>query len=128
MVADLGTRFYVTETAIKTFSVGYPIQAPLDAFLALRARAQSHADNVEHIIVRLPADGARIVDDSAMPDVNCSTSSRSRLIDGTVSFEDSHSYERMQDPRVLAVKRARGARRRSRADGSGCAAQRPASR
>ena len=36
MVKDLGTRFYVTETAIKTFSVGYPNQSPLDAFLTLR--------------------------------------------------------------------------------------------
>ena len=36
MVAGLGSRFFVTETAIKPFSVGYPIQAPLDAFLTLR--------------------------------------------------------------------------------------------
>jgi hypothetical protein len=36
MVKDLGSRFYVTETAIKTFSVGYPIQSPLDAMLTLR--------------------------------------------------------------------------------------------
>ena len=36
MVAGLGSRFFVTETAIKVFSVGYPIQAPLDAFLTLR--------------------------------------------------------------------------------------------
>jgi hypothetical protein len=35
MVAGLGSRFFVTETAIKPFSVGYPIQAPLDAFLTL---------------------------------------------------------------------------------------------
>ena len=26
------------------------------------------------------------------------------LVEGTVSFEDSHSYERMKDPKVLAVK------------------------
>ena len=25
------------------------------------------------------------------------------LLDGTVSFDDSHSYERMKDPRVLAA-------------------------
>src|SRR5437870_5735489 len=36
MLAGLGTRFFVGETAIKTFSIGYPIQAPLDAFLTLR--------------------------------------------------------------------------------------------
>ena len=37
MVADLGSRFYVEETAIKTFPVGYPIQSPLSAFFTLRA-------------------------------------------------------------------------------------------
>ena len=37
MVAGLGSRFFVTETAIKPYSVGYPIQSPLDAFLTLLA-------------------------------------------------------------------------------------------
>ena len=41
MVAGLGSRFFVTETAIKVFSVGYPIQAPLDAFLDAAARARA---------------------------------------------------------------------------------------
>ena len=36
MVADLGSRYFVTETAIKPYSVGYPIQSPVDAFLRLR--------------------------------------------------------------------------------------------
>src|SRR6267142_3241734 len=36
MVDGLGSRFFVTETAIKTYSVGYPIQAALDSFLKLR--------------------------------------------------------------------------------------------
>ena len=43
MARDLGTRFFVTETAIKTFSVGYPIQAALDAFLSLRREHRSDA-------------------------------------------------------------------------------------
>ncbi len=51
-------RFFVTETAIKTFSVGYPIQAPLDAFLTLRRQHNLTPANVERILVRLPADGA----------------------------------------------------------------------
>jgi 2-methylcitrate dehydratase PrpD len=36
MLEGLGSRFYVSETAIKTFSVGYPIQSPSDALLTLR--------------------------------------------------------------------------------------------
>jgi 2-methylcitrate dehydratase PrpD len=104
MVAGLGSRFFVNETAIKVFSVGYPIQAPLDAFLTLRRQYALTPENVARITVRLPADGAGIVNDSAMPDVNCQHLIAVALIDGTVSFDDSHSRERMGDPNVLAVK------------------------
>jgi 2-methylcitrate dehydratase PrpD len=94
----------VTDTAIKIFSVGYPIQAPLDAFLALRREHGLSVDNVARIVVKLPADGARVVDNRAMPDVNVQHMMAVALIDGTVSFEASHSYERMADPQVRAVK------------------------
>jgi 2-methylcitrate dehydratase PrpD len=104
MVADLGRRFYVTETAIKTFSVGYPIQAALDALLTLRREHGLTVANVERVIARLPQDGAGIVNDSAMPDVNLQYLMAVALIDGTVSFDASHSYDRMKDSQVLAVK------------------------
>jgi 2-methylcitrate dehydratase PrpD len=104
MVAGLGSRYFVTETAIKPFSVGYPIQAPLDAFLTLQREHGLTVNNVERIVVRLPEDGARIVNDRAMPDVNCQHIIAVALVDGTVSFEDSHSYERMKDPKVRAAK------------------------
>ncbi len=104
MIAALGSRFFVTETAIKTFSVGYPIQAPLDAFLTLRREHALNVNNVQRIVVRLPEDGARIVDDRSMPDVNCQYLIAVALLDGTVSFADSHSHERMADPQVRAVK------------------------
>ena len=104
MVARLGERFFVSETAIKVFSVGYPIQSALDAFLTLRREHRLTPDNVQHIRVRLPADGASVVDNSAMPDVNCQYIIAVALIDGTVSFDASHSQERMNDPRIRAVK------------------------
>ena len=104
MVAGLGSRFFVTETAIKTFSVGYPIQAPLDAFLTLRRAHGLTVNNVERIVVRLPEDGARIVDNSPMPDVNCQVLIAVALVDGAVSFSDSHSHERMADPQILAAR------------------------
>jgi len=104
MVAGLGSRYFVTETAIKPFSVGYPIQAPLDAFLKLHREHGLNENNVERIVVRLPEDGARIVNDRAMPDVNCQHIIAVALVDGTVSFSDSHSYERMADPKVRAAK------------------------
>jgi 2-methylcitrate dehydratase PrpD len=104
MVAGLGSRYFVTETAIKPFSVGYPIQAPLDAFLRLHREHGLNVSNVERIVVRLPEDGARVVNDRAMPDVNCQHIIALALVKGTVSFEDSHSYEQMADPTVRAAK------------------------
>lgn len=104
MLAGLGSRFYVTETAIKTFSVGYPIQAALDALLALRREHGLTPQNVAQIVVKLPTDGARIVDNSAMPDVNLQHLVAMALVDGAVSFVDSHSHERMADPQVRAVR------------------------
>ena len=104
MLAGLGSRFFITETAIKVFSVGYPIQAPLDAFLNLRRQHGLTAANVARIVARLPEDGARIVDDRAMPDVNIQYALAVALIDGTLSFDASHSYERMRDPQVQTVK------------------------
>jgi 2-methylcitrate dehydratase PrpD len=104
MVAGLGSRFFITETAIKPHSVGYPIQAPLDAFLTLQREHALNDSNVESIVVRLPEDGARIVNNRSMPDVNCQHIIAVALVDGKVSFEDSHSYERMADPKVRAAK------------------------
>jgi 2-methylcitrate dehydratase PrpD len=104
LVKGLGSRYFIAETSIKTFSVGYPIQSPLDAFLILRRENSLRVDNVDHIVVRLPSDGAGIVDNSSMPDVNLQYIIAVALVDGGVSFADSHSYERMQDPQIRAVK------------------------
>jgi 2-methylcitrate dehydratase PrpD len=104
MVAGLGSRFWIAETSIKTYSVGYPIQSAVDAFLTLRREYALRVDNVERIVVRLPADGAGIVDNSSMPDVNCQYIIAVALVDGAVSFANSHSYERMADPQIRAVK------------------------
>jgi 2-methylcitrate dehydratase PrpD len=104
MAADLGRRFYVNETAIKTFSVGYPIQSALDALLTLRREHNLTPALVDRVVVRLPEDGAGIVNDSAMPDVNLQYLIAVALIDGTVSFDASHSFDRMKEQQVLAVK------------------------
>jgi len=102
MVAALGTRFFVTETAIKTYSVGYPIQSPLDALLTLRRQHKLTADRVRGIVVKLPSDAIGIVGDSAMPDVNCQHLVALALVKGAVTFADSHDASLMTDPRILA--------------------------
>jgi 2-methylcitrate dehydratase PrpD len=104
MVKDLGDHFYVTETAIKPYPVGYPIQSALDAFFALHRQHDLTVENVKHITVQLPEDGARIVNNRSMPDVNCQHMIAIALVDGEVTFASTRSYQRMSDPVVLAVK------------------------
>lgn len=103
LFAGLGSRFFVSETGIKTFSVGYPNQAPLDAFLALRRQHGLRPGDVERIVVRLPEDAPGIVSNSPMPDVNCQYLIATALVDGAVSFAHSHSREHMADPQIRAV-------------------------
>ena len=103
MVKDLGNHFFVTETAIKPYPVGYPIQSALDAFFALYRQHGLTVENVERITVRLPEDGARI-NNRSMPDVNCQHMIAMALVDGKVTFASTRSYERMSNPVVLAVK------------------------
>ena len=102
MVRGLGSLFYVTETAIKTFSVGYPIQSPLDALLTLRKQNGLTPDNVRSILVKIPSDAQEIVGDSAMPDVNCAHLVALALVKGAVSFADSHDAALMRDPAIRA--------------------------
>lgn len=104
MVKGLGSHFFVTRTAIKPYSVGYPIQSALDAFFTLHRQHGLTVANVERITVRLPEDGGRVVNNRSMPDINCQHMISIALIDGTVNFVSAHSYERMSDPAVLAVK------------------------
>ncbi|WP_024506613.1 MmgE/PrpD family protein [Bradyrhizobium sp. ARR65] len=101
MLDGLGHRFYVTETAIKTYSVGYPIQSPLDALLSLRKQHDLTPENVRSILVKLPTDAMGIVGESAMPDVNCQHLVALALVKGAVSFADSHDTALMHDPKIL---------------------------
>ena len=102
MVEGLGSRFFVTETAIKAYSVGYPIQSALDAFLTLRKQNGLEPDKVAGILVKLPTDAVGIVGESAMPDVNCRHMVAVALVKGAVSFADSHDGALMHDPKILA--------------------------
>lgn len=102
MLEGLGSRFFVTETAIKTFSVGYPIQSPLDALLTLRKRYALTPEVVRRILVKLPTDAVGIVGSSAMPDVSCQHLVALALVKGAVSFADSHDAALMHDPAILA--------------------------
>lgn len=103
LVADLGSRYFVSESGIKTFPVGYPNQAPLDAFLKLSREHDLSPAKVDHIVVHLPEDAVGIVSNSQMSDVNCQYLMATALVDGGVSFANAHSREHMTEPQIRAV-------------------------
>jgi len=60
--------------------------------------------DVVQLTVILPGDSARVVDNREMPDVNLQYIMAVILLDGRLTFEASHSFERMRDARVMNVK------------------------
>jgi 2-methylcitrate dehydratase PrpD len=103
LLADLGSRYFISESSIKTFTVGYPNQSPLDALLKLRREYNLSPATVDRIVVHLPEDAVGVVGNSPMPDVNCPYLMATALVDGGVSFANSHSREHMNAPQILAV-------------------------
>jgi len=102
----LGSRFEIVSTNIKKFAVGSPIQAPLNALLILMGKYGFTARDVESMVVRFPAGAQRaVVNNRDMPNINLQYILAVALLDGDFSFEASHSYERMNDPAVLEIKK-----------------------
>jgi 2-methylcitrate dehydratase PrpD len=104
MLEGLGSRFYVTDTAIKTYSAGYPCQSALDAVLTLRRQYAITPPRVQSVLISLPTDAVGIVGNSAMPDVNCPHLVAVALMKGAVSFADSHDLSLMKDAALVAVR------------------------
>ncbi len=91
-------------TNIKRWSVGSPIQAPLDSLLELIRMHRLRADDVERVVVRVAHQGANTVDNRNMPDICMQHMCAVMLLDGNVTFESSHDEKRMRDRRVLALR------------------------
>ena len=101
---ELGVTYEIMNTNIKRWSVGSPIQAPLDSLLDLIRAHRLGADDVERITVRVARQGANTTDNRAMPDICMQHLCAVMLTDGIVTFESAHDEKRMKDPRVLAVR------------------------
>jgi 2-methylcitrate dehydratase PrpD len=104
LVHGLGSTYEITRANIKKFCVGSAIQAVLDALLQIIGEHRVTADDVDRLVARVPENGGRIVNDRNMPNVNLQYILSVALLDGGLSFAAAHDYERMKDPRVLAVK------------------------
>jgi 2-methylcitrate dehydratase PrpD len=104
LLAQLGQRFTITSCLVKKYPVGSPMMETVDATLALIAKQPVRAEDVQRIIVRIPASGARTVNNRHMPDVNVQYMVSAILIEGKLTFESAHDYERFRSPGVLALK------------------------
>jgi 2-methylcitrate dehydratase PrpD len=105
LLRGLGTEYEIMNTNIKRWSVGSPIQAPLDSLLELIRAHGVKAGDVEKVTVRVSRTGANTVDNREMPDICMQHMCAVMLIDGIATFESAHDEKRMRDPAVLAMRR-----------------------
>jgi 2-methylcitrate dehydratase PrpD len=104
LTLGLGATYEIMNTNIKRWSVGSPIQAPLDSLLDLITEHRFKATDVERLVVRVAHQGANTVDNRAMPDICMQHMCAVMLIDGKVTFASAHDKKRMRDPKVLAMR------------------------
>jgi len=97
----LGERHEVTRTDIKKWTVGSPIQAPLDALDNLLRRRPFEADQVQRIVVRLATSAGAVVNNREIPDICLQHMVAVMILDKTASFAAAHDKARMQDPVIL---------------------------
>lgn len=101
LVEKLGERYEIVRTNIKKWTVGSPIQAPLDALEIILKKRPFQADQVQSVTVRVATSEAALVSNREMPDICMQHMIAVMLIDHTASFKAAHDKARMQDPAVL---------------------------
>ncbi|HEY4133474.1 MAG TPA: MmgE/PrpD family protein [Gemmatimonadaceae bacterium] len=100
LVDKLGVRYEVVRTNIKKWTVGSPIQAPLDALEAMRAKHPFEASQVRKVVIRSATSEAKLVDNRDMPDICMQYMIAVMLLDKTATFASAHDKARMQAPDV----------------------------
>jgi 2-methylcitrate dehydratase PrpD len=101
LTEKLGERYEVTRIQVKKWTVGSPIQAPLDAVDAMLKKHPFNADQVKQVTVRVATNEAKIVDNREIPDICLQHMLAVMLLDKTASFASAHDVARMKDPAVL---------------------------
>jgi 2-methylcitrate dehydratase PrpD len=101
LVDKLGERYEIARTNIKKWTVGSPIQAPLDAMVIFFQQRSFTANDVKKIVVRVATDEANTVSNRDIPDICMEHMIAVMLVDKTVTFRSVHDKARMKDPAVL---------------------------
>src|SRR6202030_1798114 len=101
LIDKLGERYEIAQTDIKKWTVGSPIQGPLDAVEAIRGKRPFEANQVRRVSVHLAPAVATVVDNRDIPDICLQQMIAVMLLDKTVSFRAAHDKPRMQDQAIL---------------------------
>lgn len=105
LVDGLGRRFEILRTNIKRWTVGSPIQAPLDSLLTLIRTHHIKPADVDTVVVRVSITGANTTGNREMPDICMQHMVAVMLLDGIATFESAHDEKRMRHPKVLAMRK-----------------------
>jgi len=101
VIEKLGERYEIARTNIKKWTVGSPIQAPLDALEILIKKHNLDPEQVRRIVVRVATNEAKIVDNREIPDICLQHMMAVMLIDRTVTFKSAHDKARMNGATIL---------------------------
>jgi 2-methylcitrate dehydratase PrpD len=105
LVRGLGRTYEIMNGAIKRWTVGGPAQGPLHVLQEMIRAHGLRATDVQRVVATIPDKELFFVNNRDMPDISLQYLLAVMLIDGTLTFEAAHDYERMHDPRVRSLAR-----------------------
>src|SRR6202453_4360818 len=101
LIDKLGERYEIVRTNIKKWTVGSPIQAPLDALEIILKKRPFEPSEVKSVAVRVATSEPSLVNNREMPDICMQHMIAVMLVDKTATFKAAHDKARMQDPAIL---------------------------
>ena len=104
LVKGLGSQFEIIQTDIKKWTVGSPIQGPLDAIELIRKKQAFESSDVKSVNVHLEPDVAKVVNNRDIPDSCLQYMAAVMILDKTASFKAAHDVARMKSPEVLQMR------------------------
>jgi 2-methylcitrate dehydratase PrpD len=105
LTEGLGKKYEIMFATIKKFPVGLPIQAPLDGLFSMIRKYKFAFKDIESVAVHVHPPSASVVNNRNMPDINLQHLLAVALLDGGLSFETAHSYDRMKDPTTMEARK-----------------------
>jgi 2-methylcitrate dehydratase PrpD len=105
LVRGLGEEYEILRTNIKRWSVGSPIQAPLDSLLELIKNNAVKAEQVEKLVIRVAHRDKNTTDNRPMPDINMQHLCAVMLMEGNMTFKLAHDERRFRNAKVLEFRK-----------------------